>query len=224
MSKEEPRGTNDERLVEFWSGHSFNDDCPITPYDYARLIEDSIKNPGCLLTPLHIIDAVISLRREKRLTQQSYDQLRAFLAALPSAPVKRLSDGEVFELSAYPKGTIIKYSRDTQYQDVGKSSTVNWGILTQVVIGDKHRDVVWGFSERVLREGADYRIYPQKIWSNTTIGNVSHDRFHISPTSIHESLSRYNFVEVWEFGQDIRVREDAPQGILRRVLRPSTNH
>ncbi len=196
--------------AEFWQGHHFKDYCP---WD---------NNPGGGVSPRIVLQIPRVLRemysypfRDRRY----FDEIRAFMAMKPDAPIKTLRDGQEFKISDYPRGTIIKISKDEKFRAGGVYSYRMWGFIEQERDPDnQHSDLIIAFPEHFFNSGVG--LFPGnsafRNWHDAfVIGEVIHDRERTMFLP-YQTLTKYGEVEIWKFGQAVRERvpEKAPGSAL----------
>src|SRR3989338_9003871 len=196
------RGKRSE--IEFWQGHSLNDDCP------WRNVESSI------LDEIHATFAKPDIR-------QMFNRLREFTRTNEGRPIKKLTFGEQFKLSDFPKGTIIRFSRDKCWMPFFRYKTHSyqdeWGILTQEEFRGNFYDVVVGFSKGQLEDDYPPLHPPHMFYGDLTIGETVHTRT-IEPddgllkietflkVNRRQRLARINWIALWRFGEGVRARAE----------------
>ncbi|OGD81498.1 hypothetical protein A3A54_02715 [Candidatus Curtissbacteria bacterium RIFCSPLOWO2_01_FULL_39_62] len=199
--------------VEFWQGHSLEDNCP-----WQKTEESLFDKVHLLFTWSHINQAFYTLAR--------------FVRTNEGIPIKRLVHGEQLKLSGLPKGTIIRFSRDACWRQHFSYKTVSyedeWGILTQEKLRGKFRDVIVGFSAEHLEDYYPPVYIPHMIYGDLIIGEVVHRRRIESNDPLlkpfkldrRQTLRRTNWLEVWKFGKEVRVKEKQYAPDAQSLLNP----
>ena len=200
--------------VEFWQGHSLDDDCPWKNVERSFLDE------------VHSTFARPDIRK-------AFNTLKEFIETNEGKPVKRLAHGEQFRISEYPKGTIIRFSRDKCWKAFFGYKTASyedeWGILTQEEFRGEYYDVIVGFSKGQLDDGYPPLHPHHMLYGYREVGKVVHSRTIEPDDSLlkletrfkinrHQALRRINWIEVWRFGEEVRTRAEEYQTATQRLL------
>lgn len=200
--------------VEFWQGHSLDDDCPWKRVEHPFL--DDFHSLFAAWPEIH----------------EAFSTLFRFTKTLEGKPIKRLTHGERLKLSELPKGTIIRFSKDECWGYRFRYKTVmyedEWGILTQEQFRGKFRDVIVGFSAEHLEDYYPPAWIPHMLYGDLIIGEVVHSRSTdpllplLKPFKIdrRQTLLRFNWLEIWQFGKEVRVREEKYESDAQRLLNP----
>lgn len=204
---------------QFWAGHSYLDDCL-----WERRPADV--NPfGCLLAPVDIAMVVAEMHWQGKEEKEGFARLKTFLSTPRDMPIRVIKPGEVFEMSQFPKGTIVRYNKDFQRSSNFRNSDQNvWGIIIQErdYRGRFGRDQIIGVREDKVREWMRYGNGRAFMYDRSVnVGEVEHSRFREGlgglTTYSNEGFSRYNSVEIWQYGQGVRQENRA--SVRRAVLR-----
>lgn len=200
-----------QEVAEDWDGHNFQDNCPWQRESFL----DHIKAP--LAFPRLLWEMYAYFGRDRKY----FDQLRSFLAAKPATPIKTLTDGQLFDVAKYTRGTIIRISKATTMRPPSLEHYDMWGYIEQ----GREPEGGWGdeivafpvHHFRLGREGNPPLGYiGYRNWHKTfTVGEVIHDRW-----SGIQTLTRYGNVEIWVFGKALRESVPQPQAQTNLVLKP----
>lgn len=210
--------------LDFWGGHSLKDSC------------EWVELPGGLfLYDFHRIAYEFGEIKKLDYYLDLFERLEEYLDTNQGEPVKILAPGDVVNLASYPKGTIVRFGIDIDKpvrfrRREFKQLEENWGIITQTNFAGRYYDLLIGWS---FDEGEEVNLYnPEHMYTNfrleeITVGETIHSRL-IEPTIDYLSrllglnkwqyLLRFNWVEIWKFGTEVRQREKEPQRIPSRVL------
>ncbi|MBP7832610.1 MAG: hypothetical protein KA035_02455 [Candidatus Levybacteria bacterium] len=210
MREREP---NLETQEAFWDGHSFKDSCPPTPRPQIPLMKDIAENVGCMLIVPSLVKTIVEIRRDVKKEKELQRELEEWLATASGAPAKTLGVGDRLELSHYPVGSIFRFS-DTQQSTIkigpnnDPRESTKWGVMTQRRLPDDSIvDFVQGFK--------DYEYFGLRtsggIIEDTTVGEVAHRIYQEPFGKSSQFLQRYNWIEVWKFGN--KIRETVPEKV-----------
>lgn len=192
----------------FWAGHSFYDDCPAT-IEAADIRKSCAL--GCLLLPYSFPRAIIETTREYRMESNARKQLQEFLSLMPDSPIKKLSNGEAFNPADFPVGTKLKISETAETDRVFLEHKL-WGLIMQ---DHEKKDVVVAFNEETFTTSG-YMALARCFSEEIEVDKVRH-----FITGNLQSLRKFNWLEVWQYGRGIRDRvpekKTSQKGILRRA-------
>lgn len=199
----------EQEPTETWDGHHFKDDCPWTqpkltdflkvPLVYPRLIRELLQYP--------YID------------RRCFDELKTFLATKPEKPIKTLTNGQQFDVSQFPKGTIIKISKTFTVEPPSEKHWNMWGYIEhRRNIEGKLEDEIVAFPVHHLNLFAEpppgYEGY--RNWHKSfKVGEVIHERDWIFVFG-SQCLTRYGDVEIWMFGRTLRESVPQPSPLLEQ--------
>lgn len=181
-------------FIELWDGHQPKDDCPIIPF---------VGNPLDILKLPYIFPRVLGevygdmIRRDRILLAE----LREFIAIQPTAPLKRITEGQKFDPSEYQPKTILTIRRKRSFgDDTFEQGT--WAITSLEWQPDgSTKNVIVGFSVAMILSGLRFLEMGNRDWYESfTVGNVIHEKEKYFPFRQHDTFTRYGTVEIWKFG------------------------
>ncbi len=203
-----------ERLseVEFWDGHSLDDNCPWEKRKSVSIF-DKFK---------FLISGEYSRSREE--VKEIFNILADFIETGEGESIKKLSKGDKFVLSDFPKGTIIRFSAEWSEKsgEVGRFED-EWGIITQIRFRGKPVDVVIGYQTVELEELDSPPDWATHFFVNfeLNLGEVFHARLSTATGPLRQYLARFNWVEIWQFGTGVRERKAQTEPQTESLLKPS---
>ena len=159
---------------------------------------------------------------------QNFMNLENYLDSDQGKPIKTLREGDVFKLEDYPKGTIVRFGIDVDeprwpWGRRLRQSEESWGVITQFNWAGKYYDLLVGWSFDEDNEVDPYN--PEHKYTNfrfpiIVVGETIHTRI-VEPTIDYvkrllgsnkwQYFSRFNWVEIWKFGIEVREVEKAQQ-------------
>lgn len=179
----------DELLAsDYWEGHGLQDSC--------RPKEDRI-----------VRDFDVRLiGKTNRLGERI---LKEFLTSSNERlPIRTFLEGELFETSEYSAGTVVRFNREHMTVENGEPWYMNkdlWGVILQSEKDEKKRVLV-AYHPMRSDEGMASKPYfhPGLDYGREIkIARVDHVRYVTSKNTVN-SLSRTNFLQVFESGQIVR--------------------
>ena len=193
-------------------GHAFSDNC---------LPNKSLQNGSSGASPRALrrhapallmrlpMDLIQWETKERARVREEMDR---FFESPGEEPLVVLQEGEVFRLSDWPKGTVVRFERNTLHRGMDFSDVFLFGVIAQA------RTKVGGFLDAVINARSEltpgydrplvnvpYDTYKQKI----IVGEVFHERYG-KANSDHDNLYQIAAVEIWRRGQASREQGKAP--------------
>lgn len=190
---------------EYWDGHSLDDDCEL--------------NTGKQ-------DSII-LRGDLKRNYFASDTLTEFFSAPDRSPIRRFTNGELFEAREYPEGTILKINREKLYETQGDEHYNRkdfWGVTNSYLFKGNKRYEVRAFIPRLYpsllpEEQLNY-YHTFHFDPDMRVGGVEHTR-NIGLTSA-DILTRVNSLEIYHMGSGVKEKAAKRSFIPRVVFRPNT--
>ncbi len=197
---------------EDWDGHSFRDDC------------EWKKGHMTTLTPAAVGRALVeysNFDRRQYTDAHIYNRVRAAVSRLPDNPISTLVEGQDFNVSRYPVGTILKIEGKIK----GRFLSYNldhWGMLAQIQdLDGAWNDEVLLYLDEELNNGTIPRYRSVLLHKEFTVGETVHDKERTGLWS-QQHLAKYGQVEIWKYGQEQRRR--VTEGVSVGSLAPGQVH
>lgn len=211
-----------EEFRNYWCGHTLDDACQMRPvpnilgagFDFAR--------------QLHLHPELITWQASE--LERAYASLERFLAAVPNEPLDVLSEeGYRLNLLDFPKGTIVRFERESASRDSDTRREKLWRIVAQAKTPQNaFIDYLVGLpgeGELVHQANMTAGFAADRYSQSFLLGQVNHRRYKekglpdgVSISSL-DSIVRINWFEIWEFGQITREQTRTPGFQPKKIRR-----